>query len=177
MADTVTEVLPFVRSDYEIDSIQFYHIENPYALHSDGLGKGNVFFQLIIPLKVVPDTSTYTIVYEQKTDIRTEWISKAFDKPEDYEPFYNLPIYDPSHFEGWEDRQRISEEDGKKYWGEAWDKVYREAYHGFSIKHVYEWKVGGLFCFDSRFTHSATEFKHKGIQYKEGILFLLKKAR
>ena len=168
--------LPFKESEYQVFSVNYYHIENPFSLHCDNLGDGLGFYQLIIPLRVAPEIDTFTIVYDQTSEDHTEWISPAFNKPEDYKPFYNKPIYDPTYYGNWSEGDHISDDDGIKYWGDNWQKTFKEAYHGFSIKSAYKWRVGDIFCFKSHFVHSATDFRYKGIEFKEGILICLQKT-
>lgn len=172
--DWLDQFMPWDKEIYEYWGVNFYDLQNPYALHSDGNDTRRAFYQGIIPLSVEPDDKeAYTIIFDQTADTNVEWISPVYGKPDDYEPFYNKGIRDPNYFGGWSDEYKIPDEVGYKHWGSKWDTTFREAYKGFSIKYEYKWEVGDIFFFDSKFTHCATELVEKGIHQKTGLLFCL----
>lgn len=166
--------MPWDKNVYEYWGVNFYDLQQPYALHSDGNDTRRAFYQGIIPLSIEPsDKDAYTIVFDQTADTNVEWIAPVYNKPADYQPFYNKGIRDPNYFGGWSDEYKISDDVGRKHWGSKWDTTFREAYKGFSIKYEYKWEVGDIFFFDSKFTHCATELEEKGISQKTGLLFCL----
>lgn len=146
----------------KIHTVNFYDITKPYGMHSD-----TVMFTMqgIIPLEFI-DGSAYTLIYDQTSDTNIELVPD--DKPEDYKPYFNKGVRDRTTIEGWSPGYKISEEDGIKYWKEQWH-YYREAYKGFSIKHSYEWKIGDIFLFHTKYLHSATCSQSR----KKGIMFCL----
>lgn len=168
------QYMPWDREVYEYWGVNFYDLQNPYALHSDGNDTCKTFYQGIIPLSIEPSSKeAYTVIFDQTADTNVEWIAPIYGKPDDYTPFYNKGIRDPRYFGGWSDEYKISDEHGYKHWGSKWDTTFREAYKGFSIKYEYKWEVGDIFLFDSKFTHCATELLEKGIHQKTGLLFCL----
>lgn len=148
--------------DKNIYTVNFYDIVKPYGMHSDTV---KYTMQGIIPLEFI-DGSAYTLIYDQTSDTNIELVPE--DKPEDYKPFYNKGVRDPSTIQGWSHGYKISEEDGVKYWKKQWN-YYREAYKGFSIKYSYEWKIGDIFLFHTKYLHSATCSQSR----KKGIMFCL----
>lgn len=175
-----SEMFPFQKSTYRFYSTNFYEIRVPYVLHCDNLGEQKGFYQVVVPLDVSPADGqvagdTYTIIFDQTADINSEWIAPVYRVPEGYKPFHNKPIYDPSYFGGWTNEYKISEEDGLKYWGPEWGRLYREAYKGFSIKHAFKWRMGDVLVFNSKYVHCAAEMGFKGIEKKSGLLVCLEK--
>lgn len=177
LKEKVGPLLPFSKDDFEYYSMNFYHLQLPYGLHCDYLGPEKGHYQIVIPLEINEgERPPYTIIFDQTSPINTEWISKVYNKPADYKPFHNKPIYDPTYYPGWKDEYLISDSDGVKYWGEYWNLTYREAYKGFSIKYAYPWKVGDLFLFDSRYNHCASMLGLQNFpQTKDGILICLQR--
>lgn len=173
----IEPALPFKDVDYRYYSMNFYRLQIPYALHCDNLGEKEGFYQMIIPLSYEPaDTPPTTIIFDQTSSTYTEWISPAFNKAPDYKPYRNKPIYDPNWYGEWSDEYKISEADGLKYWGKKWDEMYREGYKGFSIRKAYQWQVGDLFIFDSKFNHCASHLGDGLTRQKEGILVCLERV-
>jgi len=158
----IMEKINYLYPAKNIDRVNFYDIDNPYGMHSDTV---KFTMQGIIPLEFI-DGSAYTLIYDQTADTNIELVPK--DKPADYEPFFNKGVRDPSTIQGWSPGYKISEEDGLKYWPTQW-YYYREAYKGFSIKHSYEWKIGDIFLFHTKYLHSATCSQSR----KKGIMFCL----
>lgn len=175
LQDFVRARLPFPDESYIIDTMNFYTIEKPYALHCDNLGPDKGFYQVIIPLEIKPQKQTYTILFDQTSDHNTEWIAPAYKKSPDYKPFHNIPIYDPTLYPGWTDEYKISSSDGQRYWGASWDQLFREAYKGFSIKYAYEWSIGDVFIFNSHFNHCSSDLIELGVHSKTGLLICLMK--
>lgn len=150
-------------------SSQIYDIQIPYAIHSDTNGE----YQGIVPMDIDPaDKQTYTLIFDQTTKINSEYIHPLMQKDSNYKPHFNKAVYDPTEFEGWTDEYKISDEDGQKYWGDTWFGFNKEIYKGFSIKHAYQWNVGDIFMFHSKYMHAATNMNTKGINKKTGLLFL-----
>tara|TARA_A100001035_G_scaffold188510_1_gene150445 strand:- start:383 stop:1051 length:669 start_codon:yes stop_codon:yes gene_type:complete len=158
----VLEKINSLYPDKNIHTVNFYDIVKPYGMHSDTV---KFTMQGIIPLEFI-DGSAYTLIYDQTSDTNIELVPE--DKPEDYKPFFNKGVRDPSTIQGWSPGYKISEEDGIKYWKKQWH-YYREAYKGFSIKHSYEWKIGDIFLFHTKYLHSATCSQSR----KKGIMFCL----
>lgn len=155
------------------DEVRFYRIERPYHLHSD-TGKNDevAYRQGVVPIEICPsDVSTYTLIFNQRIYYSSELVHPSFNAPPDYKPFYNIPVYNSSDYQGWEDAQLISDSDSKKYWFDKW-KYFRKVYHGFSIETEYKWRVGDILTFDRTRAHAATLLEQAGIDYKVGLLFL-----
>ncbi len=169
------KLFPFDPQTYSFYSIHFYEISVPYVLHCDHLGPDKGFYQAVIPLSTTPQGDTHTIIFDQTADINTEWIAPQYRVPQGYVPFHNKPIYDPNYFGGWSNEYKISEEEGAKFWGPEWSRLYREAYKGFSIKHAFKWNMGDVLLFNSQYVHCAAEMAFKGIQKKCGLLICLEK--
>jgi len=148
--------------DKNIHTVNFYDIVKPYGMHSDTV---KLTMQGIIPLEFI-DGSAYTLIYDQITDTNIELVPE--EKPEDYKPFFNKGVRDPSTIQGWSPGYKISEQDGVKYWRGHWH-YYKEFYKGFSIKHSYEWEIGDIFLFHTKYLHSATLSQSR----KKGIMFCL----
>jgi hypothetical protein len=159
--------------DFIYESVNFYKIEKPYHLHSD-TGKDNtvVLKQGVIPLEVNPNNiDTYTVIFDQKVYFSSEYIHPLFKKEPTYQPFYNIGTWDPSYYEGWSDEYKISDEMGSMIWYDKWP-YWKEVYKGFSIKHVFKWKVGDILLFDRSLLHASSLLDIAGIDHKIGILFL-----
>ncbi len=175
MAERLDRELPFAREDYDYFSMNFYELQIAYALHCDNLGKDEGHYQMVIPLDFEPQNrAPYTIIFDQTSPTHTEWVSPVYKKGPDYKPYHNKPIFDPTYYPNWSDDYKISEEDGVKYWGSWWEQTYREAYKGFSIKYAYQWKIGDIFVFNSKFNHCASFLDIEGMTKKKtGILVCL----
>jgi len=172
--DFLSGLMPFSRDTYRFHSINFYELQNSYGLHCDNLGEERGFYQAIIPIEC-PKEPTYTVIFDQTATENVEWVSPVFNKPKDYKPHYNRPIFDANWFGNWKNEYRITDSEGEKFWGERWNTYLSEAYKGFSIKHAYEWTTGDLFLFNSRFTHCASDLEAFGIEQKTGLLMCLEK--
>lgn len=173
----ITPILPFNKDSFDYFSMNFYHLQLPYGLHCDNLGDELGHYQIVIPLEFEEDKiPPSTILFDQTSPTYTEWISPVYNKPKDYKPFRNKPIFDPTYYPGWKNKYRISEKDGYKYWGKWWDLTYRDAYKGFSIKYAYQWKLGDLFLFNSQLNHCASILDDNNTsKTKDGILVCLQK--
>jgi hypothetical protein len=176
IAKWINERLPFENKDeYEFQSINFYEIQVPFGMHSDTSADQKYFYQGIIPLGVDPaDKDAYTLIFDQTSEENVEWIHPIYEKPDDYKPFFNKPVRDPYYFDNWKPDYKLSDEDCKKWFGNHW-KYWQTAYEGFTVHTEYKWNIGDLFLFDSRHMHCATALEEKGINSKEGLLFILKK--
>lgn len=171
MHEWIAKFLPFDPDEYEFYGVNFYDLQVPYALHTDTSPVS--FYQGIIPMSIEPEVvDTHTVIFDQTAEENVEWIAPAYNKPDDYKPFYNKGIRDPNYFGGWTDEYKISEEALKRHWVDHWD-FWKEAYKGFSIKCEYKWNIGDIFIFDSKFAHCATNLHLKGIAQKTGLLFIL----
>lgn len=168
------KLFPFPADIYDFYSLNFYLLENPYALHCDNLGPEKGFYQAVIPLEIEPNKPTYTIVFDQTSNENTEWVAPIYGKPKDYKPFYNKPIFDPNYYGHWTNEYKIDEQDGVRFWGDTWKKTFREAYKGFSIKIAYQWSIGDIFLFESQFNHCASELAGLGVKHKSGLLICLR---
>jgi hypothetical protein len=111
------------------------------------------------------------LILNEKAYFSSELVHKLFNKQPDYKPFYNIPILEPSFFEGWKDEYMISDEDCQRFWKNDW-KMYKEVYKGFSLDTVYEWNPGDILTFSRTRAHAATSLDAAGIDYKIGLLFL-----
>lgn len=176
LAEWINERLPFEhKRKYEFQSINFYEIQVPFGMHSDTSADQKYFYQGIIPLGVTPkDKDAYTLIFNQTAEENVEWVHPIFEKPDDYQPFFNKPIRDPNYFNNWKSGYKLPEEDCKKWFGKNWE-YWQTAYEGFTVHTEYKWNIGDLFLFDSRNMHCATALEEKGIDFKEGLLFILKK--
>lgn len=159
--------------DFIYENIQFYTTQNTYHLHSD-TGKDDAigFVQGVIPIDIQPSNiDTYTIIFDQTVHFSSEWIHPSFNKGRYYEPFVNIATRDPSIYEGWSDEYKIDDQTGRMLWYDQWP-FWKEAYKGFSIKHLFKWRIGDILMFDRTFLHAASLIDKAGIQHKSGVLFL-----
>lgn len=169
------DIFPFNKVEYSYFSINYYELQNSYGIHCDNLGEKRGFYQAVIPI-ICPPQPTYTIVFDQTASENVEWVAPCFNKPPDYKPHYNKPIFDANLFGGWKDEPLISEEEGLRYWGPRWQQTFHKAYRGFSIKCAYEWHVGDIFIFNSKFLHCASELEKLNIESKTGLLICLQRT-
>lgn len=175
LARWIAKKLPFEKNEYQFQSINFYNIQIPFALHSDTSSDQKYFYQGIIPLAVYPkDKDAYTLIFDQTAEENVEWVAPIYEKPKDYKPYVNKPIRDPSYFKNYQTGYKLNDNDCKKWFGASW-KYWQTAYEGFTVHTEYKWNIGDLFLFDSRHLHCATNLEEKGIDSKEGLLFVLQK--
>lgn len=155
---------------FKYESMNFYTIQNPYHIHSD-TGKNNrISYKIIlIPLEIDPKKDAKTIIFDQRCYFSSEYVFPHFDNDPKYEPFYNIPIRNPSFFEGWSIENKITEEQAKSFWGEKWEFWLRQ-YEGFSVKFEYNWNIGDILIFDRSSLHASSLLQENNIDYKSGIL-------